>query len=158
MDAAESIVIFETRTKTMSHKKKKSERVYAFPRKQLRRLVKRAVKKSELSGREICGLILDNGSLLELLALKNKSQAPGSFELSWKDFKRAEQAARCLGHQVVGTFHSHPVSSAVPGPSDIQSATTGELMLIIGCWEKEAMLWRIRKGKAKKLPFREING
>lgn len=118
----------------------------------------KAVKTAEPAGQEICGLLLHNGSLLELLALKNKSKAPGSFQLSWTQVKRAERASRCLGHRVVGTFHVHPASSAVPGPSDIQRATKGELMLIIGCWETEAMLWRIRKGKTKKLPFREING
>jgi proteasome lid subunit RPN8/RPN11 len=141
----------------MPHKKKKSARAYAFLWKPLRRLVKKAIKKAEPSGREICGLILDNGSLLELVTLKNESKAPGSFELSWKKVKRAERAARRLGHRVVGTFHSHPVSRAVPGPSDLNCAW-GKLMLIIACWDVETKLWRLRKGEAEELPFRLIDG
>jgi proteasome lid subunit RPN8/RPN11 len=113
---------------------------------------------AEPKGREICGLILDNGYLLELLPVKNQTRAPGSFAISWKRWRKARRAARRLGHRVVGTFHSHPVSEAAPGPSDIQFAREGDLMLIFSCWDREARLWHIREGKAMPLTFEVLGG
>jgi len=136
-------------------KRKRLIRPRNFLAQPLRRLVKQAVKTAEPAGREICGLLVDNGTLLELVPMKNKSKAPGSFQLSWKKIKRAERAARRLGHRVVGTFHSHPASPAVPGPSDLEYAC-GDLMLIIACWDPDAKLWVIRKGKAEEVPYRTL--
>lgn len=120
---------------------------------QLRAMIRRAVEVAEPNGREICGLILDNGYLLELLPVKNQTRAPGSFSISWMQWRKARKAARRLGHRVVGTYHSHPVSEAAPGPADLRFAQEGDLMLIFSCWDLEARLWLIRKGEAQPLRF-----
>jgi proteasome lid subunit RPN8/RPN11 len=123
---------------------------------QLHREIRCAIRKASASHREICGLLVDNGHLLEMVPLKNRTKAPGSFDLGWKRIKRCRKAAMRLGHRVVGTYHSHPVSEAVPGESDIRGAEDGELMLIISGPGQEAKLWRIRSGKASEVPFRTI--
>jgi proteasome lid subunit RPN8/RPN11 len=131
------------------------QRLYRFIREQLDGEVARAIRKAEPRGREICGLLIDNGFLIELLPLKNKTKRPGSFQLSWKQIRRAERAAGRLGHRVLGTYHSHPLSEAAPGESDIRGAHRS-LMLVISCMDVEAKLWRIRKGGAEEVPFRAV--
>lgn len=116
--------------------------------KHLREVLRLAVETAEPGGREICGVIVDSGHCLELVRTRNKARQPGSFALSPVRVKKIRRAARKLGHRVVGAFHSHPVSEAEPGPSDIRGARRGELMLILSCWDREARLWRIGKGRA----------
>lgn len=48
-------------------------------------------------------------------------------------------------------------SEAIPGESDIAGAEEGALMLIVSCWKKDVRLWRIRKGKAKEVPYSLID-
>jgi proteasome lid subunit RPN8/RPN11 len=118
---------------------------------QVRAMLKRAARKAD-DGREICGLLVSNGHCLELVRTKNKAKGPGSFQLPRRQCARIERAASRLGHRVVGTFHSHPISPAVPGEGDIRGVRAGwPLMLILSCWDNDAKLWRIRKSKADRL-------
>jgi len=75
--------------------------------------------------REICGVVVDNGWFLELVRLPNRTRRRGGFRMIHKDLKAVEGAALRLGHCVVGSFHSHPVSLAKPGPGDIEGAEVG---------------------------------
>jgi proteasome lid subunit RPN8/RPN11 len=97
--------------------------------------------------REICGLVIENGLLLELVRLPNRTRRRGKFRMLEKDLKPIELAARRLRHRVVGSFHSHPVSEAKPGPGDRRGAQIGSLMLVIDCIGQEARLWRIGRNK-----------
>ena len=49
--------------------------------------------------------------------------------------------------KVLGTFHSHPIGEAIPGPRDIQTARSGSLMLIYDVCGRQARLWKIQKIK-----------
>jgi proteasome lid subunit RPN8/RPN11 len=106
--------------------------------------------------REICGLILDTGFCLELLECKNKSRRPASFSFYYGEVRSIVKAAGVVGHEVVGTFHSHPVAVAEPGKADIANAVDDSLMLLMDCSDRKIELWRIKNGKARKLPFDEI--
>ena len=115
-----------------------------------------AITTAAPAGCEICGVLVANGRCLELIRMRNLSKRPGSFQLSLRRARKLGKAAHRIDHRLVGTFHSHPVSSAEPGASDIAGAFKGQLMLIISCWDKESKLWRIHKSKATPVPLHEI--
>ncbi len=126
---------------------------YVICRKHLRNVMRLAIKKAKGRGREICGVIVSNGHFLHLVRTRNRAKGPGSFQLPAGEVRKIQRTARKLNLRVLGTFHSHPVSEAEPGVSDIAGADDGALMLILSCWDKEAKLWKIRKRKAAEVPL-----
>ena len=76
------------------------------------------------------------------------------FKLDSADFA----AAKVLGQEVVGTFHSHPLGVAEPGQSDIDHAVDDSLMFVFDCLGRVGRLWRIKGGKACSLKFDFLNG
>src|SRR5882762_644899 len=81
-------------------------------------------------GREKCGLILDNGYFFELIEVKNKIKRGGGCAFYFNEVRAISKWARLCRHNIVGTFHSHPVGLAEPGPSDLKNALDDSLMLI----------------------------
>ncbi|MBI5819676.1 MAG: Mov34/MPN/PAD-1 family protein [Verrucomicrobia bacterium] len=105
------------------------------------------------SGAEICGLIVDTGHHLSFVLTRNASSRVGSFVLSRRDVRRVAAAVKVLGQEIVGTFHSHPMSLPVPGASDIKYAVDDSLMFICDCIGRKGRLWRIKQGRARELKF-----
>lgn len=60
------------------------------------------------------------------------------------------KATSKLGIEIVGTFHSHPISEAIPGPNDVKYALDDSLMLIFDCIGNEGQLWHIKNGRCSK--------
>ncbi len=54
-----------------------------------------------------------------------------SFEISYSEYLDIEREARSLGYEIVGSYHSHIDSAAVPSNNDIHSAMPGHSMMII---------------------------
>lgn len=106
-----------------------------------------------MKGIEICGLLIHNGSHIEIHETKNISNRLGSWRFEAKQIRSIVKAVGILNHEVVGTFHSHPVGLARPGDNDIENAIDDSLILIVDCEGKEALLYRIKNGKARKLNF-----
>jgi proteasome lid subunit RPN8/RPN11 len=104
-------------------------------------------------GKEICGLIIDTGYFLSLVEVRNISRRAYSFRTSPKDVRKIAKAAEITAQEIVGTFHSHPVSIAKPGPSDIRHAVDDSLMLIFDCMGGTAKLWKIKHFKARELRY-----
>ena len=111
-------------------------------------LTREAVSKARSRQREIAGIMLDHGGVVGLLELHNVSRRRGRFDIRVADIRAKRAAARELGSSVVGYFHSHIVSSAVPSPGDLAEAPSGQLMLIIDTISREARLWRVHRGRA----------
>jgi proteasome lid subunit RPN8/RPN11 len=129
---------------------------YRVRRQDLTGLVAHAVRVAKHAGREICGLLVDNGFFLELVLLENKVRRGGGFAFYVKQVRKIQAGAKALGHEIVGTFHSHPAYVATPGESDIAGALDNSLMLIIDVCGKACVLWRIRSGRATKLPLKLV--
>jgi len=123
--------------------------------KDLKRTIIKA-RKAGKNGKEICGLLIYNGHFLEILETKNISKKLGHFEFNGKQIRTIMKAVKTLGHEIVGTFHSHPAYYAKPGDGDINSAVDDSLMLIIACIANEAKLWRIRSHKAREIKYKII--
>jgi len=110
------------------------------------------------AGTEIRGLLVHTGHCLSFARTRNSSRRAGGFVLSRMDVRRIVAAAKALDHEVVGTFHSHPLGLAKPGQSDIDHAVDDSLMFIFDCLGKVGRLWRIKRGKAQSLNFRFLRG
>jgi proteasome lid subunit RPN8/RPN11 len=130
---------------------------YAVLKKDIRSLIRRAVDEAKRKGKEICGLIVDSGFCLEFVICKNKSVRPGSFSFYFGEVRSIVEAAKRLGHEVVGTFHSHPLGLDEPGDTDITNAVNDSLILIISCSDRRVALWRIKSGKASKITLLQID-
>lgn len=100
--------------------------------------------------KEICGFLIDNGYFLQLQLAQNVSEKEGSFSYSKKEVRELMKCAKMLGLEIVGTFHSHPISEAIPGPNDVKYALDDSLMLIFDYIGKEGKLWYIKDGRSRK--------
>ncbi len=59
-----------------------------------------------------------------------------SFEISYSEYIDVEREARTLGYEIVGSYHSHINSAAVPSNNDIDFATPGQSMMIIALQQR----------------------
>jgi proteasome lid subunit RPN8/RPN11 len=83
---------------------------------------------------ECCGLLLGTASSIEDAArTKNiASNRHSRFLIDPKNHIDLRRAARARALEVIGFYHSHPRSAAVPSPTDLAEATyPGYLYLIV---------------------------
>ena len=108
--------------------------------------------------RECCGVLL--GTLEEITGVvpgRNSADDPiRRFRLNPEDHFAAIRRARQLGVEVVGFYHSHPVSAAAPSPTDREHASYanhlyGIVTLATGAPRLE--LFRLVDGNFVAAPF-----
>jgi proteasome lid subunit RPN8/RPN11 len=115
----------------------------------LRRLALRAQKFGQ---QEVGGIVAANDTAqLELWFLTNQSTRAGSFRITRTDYLAARRTVRLRGKYALGTFHSHPISEAIPGKTDIDLAALNSLCLIYDVCGREARLWQILKRGNRKV-------
>jgi len=87
----------------------------------------------ETAPAECCGLLVGIGeTIAEAVRTKNVDVNPDRFEIDAGDHIRARRAARARGREVLGFYHSHPRSAAVPSAADRAEASyPGHLYLIV---------------------------
>jgi proteasome lid subunit RPN8/RPN11 len=98
--------------------------------------------------RECCGILLGSGDeLVEAVAADNVAAEPfRSYEVSPADhiaqIRRCRQSAKAEGGglKVVGVYHSHPHSAAVPSTTDLDQAYEEYVYLIAGPADDSAPL------------------
>jgi proteasome lid subunit RPN8/RPN11 len=118
----------------------------------LRKLHVSALRAQRRGQREVCGVLAsDEKGRLELRFLTNRSQRAGQFTVARADYLRAREAIRRRGKRVLGTFHSHPVSEAIPGRSDLVRTTLNSFCLIYDVCGRELKLWKIVKRRGQKV-------
>jgi len=83
--------------------------------------------------KECCGLLIGKGSVISAShPARNKAASPTRFTINPADHFVAIRKARAAGLDVVGAYHSHPASAALPSASDLAEASDGApLMLIV---------------------------
>jgi proteasome lid subunit RPN8/RPN11 len=106
---------------------------------------------------ECCGLLLGRGpAVMEIARVPNVAGDPNRFLLDPASHIAARRNARARGLDVVGFYHSHPRSAAVPSSTDVaEAAYPDHLYLIVGLMhaEPEARLYRLREGRFIEAPF-----
>jgi proteasome lid subunit RPN8/RPN11 len=125
---------------------------YRILKSQLEKIINEAAIAAK-GGKEICGLLIYNGYLIELIKTRNKSKKDGRGAYYYEEVRYIETAASKLEHQIIGTFHSHPFYIAKPGENDIANAVDNSLMLIIDALDRKTALWHIKHGRIRKIKF-----
>lgn len=82
---------------------------------------------------ECCGLLIGKGTdIVDAHAARNNVASQTRFTINPADHFVAIRKARAAGLDVVGAYHSHPATEAVPSASDVRDASEGApLMLIV---------------------------
>jgi len=119
---------------------------YVLPHQERLNLHREALRAQRQDQSEVCGvLVADSKFCLKLHYLENRNTRPGHFEMKSSDLATARRGAQLLGGQLLGTFHSHPISDAVPSRSDRNGARLNSLLLIYDVCARKVRLWRVKK-------------
>jgi proteasome lid subunit RPN8/RPN11 len=89
----------------------------------------------EASPRECCGMLLGRGEeIAEARRARNVASSPATrFVIDPKDHIDARRDGRARGLEILGFYHSHPHSAAVPSATDVaEAAYPGSVYAIIG--------------------------
>ena len=118
---------------------------------------------------EACGLLLgratgDGVEILRVVRTRNATTEPAAdrYEVHPEDFVAADADARAAGLCVVGAWHSHPSSRAVPSMTDRERAWEDFVYAIVGLVEpalgeagpREVRAWRLEAGCFEELTVR----
>ena len=118
----------------------------------LRQLHFSAVRAQRRAQKEVCGVLAsDEHGRLELLFLANRSQRAGRFTIARADYLRARESIRRMGKRVLGIFHSHPISEAIPGRGDLARTALNNFCLIYDVCGRKPRLWKIAKRSGRKV-------
>ena len=125
---------------------------YILRRSELRKLHVSALQAQRCGQREVCGMLTsDENGQLELRFLTNRSQRAGHCLIARADYLKNREAIRQMGKRVLGTFHSHPISEAIPGPGDLKGIALNSFCLIYDVCGREPRLWKIMKRRNKRV-------
>jgi proteasome lid subunit RPN8/RPN11 len=120
----------------------KSTNNYILPFTEQRRLHDRAYRAQQRDQSEVCGALLANGDrMLQLHFMMNRAGRPMAWSLCRKDLLALRRGVSSTDWKVVGTFHSHPISEAIPGPRDFDSLPVRQLQLIYDVCGRKSRLW-----------------
>jgi len=88
----------------------------------------------EVAPRECCGILIGTrDAIATAVRAANLSESPSRFLIDPQDHIRARREARAGGLDVVGFYHSHPHSDAVPSATDLAEASYADrVYLIVG--------------------------
>ena len=111
----------------------------------------------EAAPAECCGLLLGRGdAVLEAVRARNISGVATRFEVDPRDHIDTRRLARRRGLEVVGFYHSHPHSPAVPSATDVDEAGYDDYLYVIvslAVDPPDVALYRLSSGKFVALTF-----
>jgi proteasome lid subunit RPN8/RPN11 len=110
----------------------------------------------ETAPRECCGLLVGSGdAVVRTVRAANLDPAPTRYSIDPIDHFRAIRGARADSLEVVGAYHSHPASAAIPSATDIAEATSGAdfVYLIVSLVDEDVRAYRIDEGTAVRIPL-----
>ena len=95
---------------------------------------------------ECCGVLIGKDSaILEVRRTRNLADSRTRFELDPKGHIDARREARRCGLDVVGFYHSHPQSEAVPSQTDIAEGSYPDVWHLIVRPLQESAILRVFK-------------
>ena len=81
---------------------------------------------------ECCGLLAArDGVIDEAIPTRNLETSPVAFLIDPADHFAALKRTRADGREIVGAYHSHPRSAAIPSATDLAEAHYEEFMYVI---------------------------
>ena len=105
---------------------------------------------------ECCGLLVGTESAIdEAVRTRNLEPEPSRYQVDPADHIALMKRLRGSGRAIVGAYHSHPRSSAVPSPSDVREAFYPDFVYLIvslaAPGRPECRAWRIREGAVEEI-------
>lgn len=86
----------------------------------------------EAAPNECCGLLVGAGGRIdESVRTRNLEEGPTRYQVDPAEHIALARALRGTPRQIVGTYHSHPSSEAVPSPSDVAEAFYPDFVYLI---------------------------
>ena len=88
---------------------------------------------------ECCGLLVGKDDLIdEYVRARNVRQSPVAYEIDPQEHIAVRKNLRARGRSVLGAYHSHPRTSAVPSATDVAEAHyDGQFFYLIVSLEHE---------------------
>jgi proteasome lid subunit RPN8/RPN11 len=116
----------------------------------------------EEAPRECCGLLVGSGPDIDAAVRSaNLDPDPARYRLDPAVHIATNRSLRGTGREVVGAYHSHPYSAAVPSPTDCREAYYPEFVWMIvslaGPQAEAVAAYRLRSGGFEWLPI-EVTG
>ena len=104
---------------------------------------------------ECCGLLIGTSGRIELAhAARNLRRSPTRYLVDPADHFAAMRFGRKAGLTVVGTYHSHPASAALPSPRDEREATDPDFLhLIVSLVTTQTRGFRLVDGRMEEVPL-----
>ncbi len=106
---------------------------------------------------ECCGVLLGTpGAIAEAAPTRNLADDPNRFLIDPEQHIAARREGRRRGLDVVGFYHSHPHSGAVPSATDLaEAAYPDHLYAIVSLVGEPALvrLYRLESGRFVEVPF-----
>jgi proteasome lid subunit RPN8/RPN11 len=107
------------------------------------------------SPNECCGLLIGTADLIDqALPAANLLASPSRYQLDPRIHLEANRQLRGTPRAVIGSYHSHPRSAAIPSPRDIAEAHYPEfvwLIVSLDTADPTYRAWRINHGTAGEL-------
>jgi proteasome lid subunit RPN8/RPN11 len=114
----------------------------------------------EAAPAECCGLIIGQkgagwDAVIEAARTRNLATDPNRFEIDPEDHIRTRRTVRNRGLEVLGFYHSHPRSPAMPSATDLaEAAYPGHLYVIVSLSVEPA---DVRLYRFEASAFREVS-
>jgi proteasome lid subunit RPN8/RPN11 len=108
---------------------------------------------------EGCGLLVGDPDSASVTAVVPTANAAGSalvYEIDPRDLLAADRDAQRLGHELIGTFHSHTHTDAWPSPTDVAKAVDpGWHWIVVSLRRSDPVVrsFRVRDGQVTEEPI-----
>jgi [CysO sulfur-carrier protein]-S-L-cysteine hydrolase len=106
---------------------------------------------------ECCGLLVGGDSRIEeCQPARNLKHSPVAYLVDPQQHFEAIRKARRSGRAVVGAYHSHPDSPAIPSPTDVAEAYDPTLLYVIVSLQHgaaEVRAYQIETGNFSEVSF-----
>ncbi len=109
--------------------------------------------------RECCGLLVGTGGLIdEYIRTDNIRAGEVEYEIEPAQHFAAIKRTRQMGRTILGGYHSHPRSPAVPSPTDLARAHAEFLYVIVSLCDAvpDIRAYRLVDGRFEKVPFSAV--
>ena len=110
---------------------------------------------------ECCGLLAGDGDLInEFVRTRNVRASQVAYEIDPREHISAMKRLRARGRSVLGAYHSHPQTGAVPSPRDVAEAHYEmDFVYVIVSLEREppdVRAYRLERDALIEAPFEAL--
>lgn len=115
----------------------------------------------ETAPRECCGLLIGAAGVVEeAVPARNVRDGHTTYQIDPADHFAAIRRARTEGRTVVGAYHSHPRSPAVPSATDLSEAQDPAFLYLIVSLARpgapDVRAYRLEAGRYSAVPLSEM--